>query len=79
MEELEEMFMDELNYLKNDSYADILLNKYEDTFYFNSPSDKEAHLFETYLNDEVDYINDKILMLDRYRKKYEKAKVRARK
>ncbi len=26
MEELEEMFMDELNYLKNDSYADILLN-----------------------------------------------------
>ena len=61
------------------SYADILLNKCEDTFYFNNPSDKEAHLFETYLNDEVDYINDKILMLDRYRKKYEKAKVRARK
>lgn len=60
------------------NYADILLNECEDMFYFNSPSDKEAYLFERYLNNEIDYINDKITMLDRYKEKYNKAKVRCK-
>ena len=61
------------------TYADILLNECEDVFYFKNPSDKEADNFEKYLKEEIEYINEKTVMLDRYRKKYEKAKVRARK
>lgn len=61
------------------SYADILLNECEDMFYFNNPSDRQAYEFEKYLQSEIEYINEKITMLDRYRRKYEKAKVRSRK
>ena len=60
------------------SYADIVLNQCEDTFYFRNPSDKEAYEFEDYLDKEVEYINGKLAMLDRYREKYEEAKVRSR-
>ena len=60
------------------NYSDILLNECEDMFYFDNPSDKEAYLFEKYLNNEIEYINEKITMLDRYREKYEKAKVRCK-
>ena len=60
------------------SYADIVLNRCEDMFYFKNPSDKEAYLFEEYLENEVEYINDKIAFLNRYRNKYEKARVRSR-
>lgn len=59
-------------------YADILVNECEDKFYFDRCSDKEAYLFEDYLKGEVDYINDRIIGLEKYLSEYESAKGRAR-
>lgn len=56
----------------NRRYADILVNECQDKLYFKNLTDKEYYLFEEYLNNEINYLNQKNLQLNEYYKKYAK-------
>ena len=57
--------------------ADILVNECIDKFYFDRINDKEASAFEEYLQNEIDYLNDKRHKAVKYIEKYNKAKTRS--
>lgn len=56
----------------NRRYADIVANQCIDKFYFNNPSEKETKEFEKYLENETNYINDRLIGIDNYYEDYAK-------
>ena len=53
-------------------YADIVANQCIDKFYFNNPSEKETKEFGKYLENETNYINDRLIGIDNYYEDYAK-------
>lgn len=56
----------------NRRYADIVANYCIDKFYFNNPTEEETKQFEKYLENETEYINDRLIGIDNYYKDYAK-------
>lgn len=59
-------------------YADILVNECIDNFYFKRLSDKELIIFEDYLKEEVEHLNDRVIGREKYLWELEKTKTRTR-